>query len=395
MSLATATYAPTFLAEIGLGAMLPLFALSVLALDKPAAMAAAAVALYSLGRIAGSAWGGRLTGVLGPARAAMVSLATLALGAVVCGLSDRLGGLLAGIVLVGGGHAAYHVARQGQLALAVPHAARARAFTTLAGTWRISNFIGPVIGAAVIAWRGLDASYLFAALTVVAAMATLRLTGAWRSRRTPSPHPHSRARDVMRDNLGTLRTLGLAVGLTGAVRAARLVVIPLWAASVGVEDHTVSLIFSASAAVDMLLFYPAGVVMDRWGRVWTAVPSTLALALGTVALTMTDSVTGVTLASLVLGIGNGWGSGVLMTLGNDVAPTRGRDMFVGLWMMLSDVGGMAGPALVSGIAAATLSGALWGVGALGVVASAALWRWIPSGDKGDADAIARGASASS
>ncbi|MEK8227717.1 hypothetical protein NKG05_18850 [Oerskovia sp. M15] len=37
------------------------------------------------------------------------------------------------------------------------------------------------------------------------------------------------------------------------------------------------MIFGLSGAVDMLLFYPAGKIMDRMGRLWVAVPCMVVL----------------------------------------------------------------------------------------------------------------------
>ncbi|WP_062071458.1 MFS transporter [Demequina sediminicola] len=371
------TYIPTFLAELGLGAMMPLFALSVVALDHSAAIAAGVVALYSGGRILGSYIGGRFCSYLGYARAAMLGLAVLAGGAVLCWLSGELISLTVGVMLVGVGHAVYHVARQGQIARFIPPTHRARALTTLAGIWRIANFIGPLVGAAIIAAWGLPASYAFAAITVVVAMAALAVSPAWGDRARPHEHAHASAVSVIRANASVLGTLGMAVMFTGAVRGVRILVIPLWAEHIGATDSMVSLIFALSAGVDMLLFYPAGIVADRWGRAWTVVPSTVLIALGLVLLPFTTTPVMVAVAAMIIGFGNGWGSGALMTLGNDAAPAVGRDMFIGIWTILVDVGGLVGPAAVSAVAVASLPWSLWGIGAVGLVTSGALAAWVP------------------
>lgn len=376
-TLVTSTYTPTFLAEVGLGAMLPLFALSVLAMQHSGALAAAAAVIYQAGRLGGSAWGGSLADRLGPVRAAMVSLGALAVGALVSGLSGAVAMFFVGVLLVGLGHGAYHVARQGQVAEIVPFTYRARSLTTLAGIWRVANFLGPVIGAGIIGLWSLSAAYLGAAVIAVASMVALRMSSQWRSRPARPARSDVRMSQLLRESGPILRTLGLAVAFTGGVRAARIVVIPLWAEHIGMSDDAISLVFAASAAVDMLLFYPAGVVMDRWGRAWTAVPSTLLLSLGAIALPFTSDALGVVLASILLGIGNGWGSGLLMTLGADVAPAEGRSRFIATWMVLQDAGGLAGPAIVSGFAAIALPLGFFVVGGVGVVTSGALWRWIP------------------
>ena len=66
-----------------------------------------------------------------------------------------------------------------------------------------------------------------------------------------------------------------------------------------------------------------------------------------------------------------------MTLGVDVAPAEGRQVFMGLWMVLQDAGGLAGPAIVSLGALASLPYGILAVGAIGVAAAGLLARWIP------------------
>lgn len=375
--LATSTYIPTFLAEIGIGAVLPVLALSVLSFDYSAVVASLAVAAYSVGRIGGSAMGGRLAASLGPARGAMVTLALLCVGAVMCAASPMIVPFVVGALVFGIGHAGYHIARQGQINATVRPQFRARALTSLAGVWRIANFVGPFLGAGIIGLWGLHFVYAAAAGCAVAAMVALRASSAWRLRRTVEPEQSVTPLQVVRENAQTFRTLGVAVTFTGAVRAARLVVLPLWATHVGLSPEVSTLIFGVSAAVDMVLFYPAGAVMDRYGRAWTAVPSTLMLGLATIALTATSSVLGVTLAGLALGIGNGWGSGMIMTLAADVAPVATRSAFTGVWMIAQDVGGFLGPMTVSAGAVIALPVGFWVVGGAGIITAYGLYRWIP------------------
>ncbi len=375
--LASSVYLPTFFFEIGIGAVYPILALSPVRMGASAAVASAAVGAYALGRIGGSAFGGGLAVRWGSARAALTGIAFTAAAALLCAASSTLAPFMVGATLIGTGHALVHVSRQSQVVEIVPTDYRARGLTTLAGIWRIANFIGPLGGALVIHHIGLRAAYVFAAVVMVAGGVAL----AWsRSLGAPAHVPHRRAitpARVVRENRRVLGTLGLAVSLTGAVRAARLAALPLWAAHLGLADGTASAIFAVSAAVDMLLFFPAGLVMDQRGRRWTAVPSTLLLGLGLLALPLTDSIGTIALVAILLGLGNGWGSGLLMTLGSDVSPVEGRQIFMGLWMVLQDVGGLAGPGIVSLGALAALPAGIVAIGAVGVAATALLGRWIP------------------
>ena len=92
------------------------------------------------------------------------------------------------------------------------------------------------------------------------------------------------------ENGPVLRTLGLGVFVVGAVRASRQVVIPLWGDHIGLDATTTSLVFGIAGAVDMLLFYPAGKVMDLYGRVWVAVPSLLVMGVAHLLLPLSTTV---------------------------------------------------------------------------------------------------------
>ena len=85
---------------------------------------------------------------------------------------------------------------------------------------------------------------------------------------------------VLAEHRRVLLTLGIGVGIISAARSTRQSIVPLWAESSGIDAATTSAIFGISAAVDMLLFYPGGAIMDRFGRVYVAVPAMIVLGLG-------------------------------------------------------------------------------------------------------------------
>jgi MFS family permease len=175
--------------------------------------------------------------------------------------------------------------------------------------------------------------------------------------------------------------VGLGVLAIGLARSSRVVVVPLWAEHVGLDAAQTSLVFAAAAFVEVVLFYPAGTVMDRHGRVWVAVPVTLLLGLGLVALPFTTTLAGVGALALLMGVGNGLGSGIVMTLGADAAPTVGRAPFLGVWRLLSLVGHNGAAIVVGAVAAvATIGVASVAVGLMTLVGGAWLARWLPEYD---------------
>lgn len=397
-------YAPSTVYSIGLGSMTPAVASAALALGLSAAQAAAVVVLVGLGSLlangpasvlAGRA-GERVTMVvsalMGTAGAALAwtttaGLAPRALGDA-AGVSEpgRLALFLAAVLLVGAAGAGFNLARQAYLAVAVAPTHRARAMSTLGGTVRIGVFLGPFLGAGVQALLGLSGA--FAAATAAMAGGALlclrirdlpmperaREAGAAAPDAAPSDaHPAAdvsrpRIAEVARAHRGVLLSAGFGVVAVSAARAARNAVIPLWAAHLGLDPAAASLAFGLAGAADLLLFYPSGRLMDRYGRRAVAVPCLALLGAGFLAVSLTAHPLAFILAALLLGVGNGFGSGIVMTLGADYSPGDARPQFLGLWRSMSDAGMLAGPLLLSAVTA--VAGLAWGVGSLALVCAA-------------------------
>jgi MFS family permease len=181
--------------------------------------------------------------------------------------------------------------------------------------------------------------------------------------------PEPTLRNVAVAHGGVFLTLGAGILLLSALRASRQVVIPLWADHLGMDPAQASVIYGLSGAIDMLVFYPAGKVMDRRGRLFVAVPSTIIMGIAMLLIPLTGSFVGLLLASLLIGFGNGISSGLIMTLGADFSPDRGRGQFLGLWRFIADAGSTGGPVLLSGVTAIATLGA--GVSATGLLGFAA------------------------
>ncbi|UTT45182.1 MFS transporter [Micrococcus luteus] len=381
-------YAPSTVYAVGLGAMTPALAVAALALGLDAARAAAVVLLVGLGSLVANGpasalaarAGERVTmvvsAVLGTAGAglAWATTAGVSSGSSAAGVAEpgRLALFLAAVLAVGMAGAGFNLARQAYLAVAVPATHRARAMSTLGGTVRIGTFLGPFLGAAAQAPLGLDGAFAAAAAAMaVGALLCLRI----RDLPVPASDPvageqpgragRPRLLDVARARRGALLTAGFGVVAVSAARAARNAVIPLWATHLGLDAATASLVFGLAGAADLLLFYPSGRLMDRFGRRAVAVPCLTLLGAGFLAISLTREPTAFAAAAVLLGIGNGFGAGIVMTLGADHSPPNARAQFLGLWRSMSDAGMLAGPLLLSGATAA--AGLAVGVGSLAVV----------------------------
>ena len=83
------------------------------------------------------------------------------------------------------------------------------------------------------------------------------------------------------------------------------------------------------------------------------------------------------------------GSGIVMTLGADAAPTEGRSQFLGAWRLCGDIGNTGGPLLVGAVAAvAPLATACLVVGVLGLAGAGWVGLWTRRVDR-DRTAVSR------
>jgi MFS family permease len=401
---AVAAYGPTALASIGTGAVLPVFALTARDLGAGVGLAALVVGLLGLGQLAADLPAGALAVRIGERPALMLACGLEVVGMLGCALAPTVVALSAAVVGLGVAGAVFGLARQAYLTDAVPIALRARALSTLGGVHRVGLFIGPFVGAVVVARWGTQSAYAVGVAASSLALVLLLVTPD----PTASPAPTStfpaptRGAAAGKVNLGgtratvarpatvlsvlgehrrVLTTLGVGVLFVAAARAVRTALVPLWAQSIGLDAATTSLVFGISGAVDMLLFYPAGWVMDRHGRALVAVPSMLVLGVGLALLPLAGSVVTLTGVAVLLGAGNGIGSGIIMTLGADVSPVAERAQFLGGWRLMADAGNALGPAGLSVVAAcAPLGVAALAAGALALVGAAWLAVWVPRYD---------------
>lgn len=341
--------------------------------------AALVVALIGIGSLVSNIPASMITAKFGE-RIGMVGAAALSLTALMlCVFATELWLFAAGILLIGAASAVFNLARQSYLTEAVPPFLRARAMSTLGGVGRIGLFAGPFIGALVIHLVGLVGAYWVAAVAVAAAGAlALWLPDLVSDQGARVMGPAPTLRSLIAAHKVIFLSVGIGILFVSAVRSARQVVVPLWADNLGLSPAATSLIYGMSGAIDMLVFYPAGKVMDRKGRTWVAVPSMVLMGVSLLLMPLTTGAVSLLLVALLIGFGNGIGSGLIMTLGADYAPRHGRAQFLGMWRFISDIGGSSGPAILAGLTAVvTLSFGIAATGLLGLAAAAVLGYSVP------------------
>ncbi|WPF81974.1 MFS transporter [Sanguibacter sp. 4.1] len=420
---------PTALVFGGEGAAMVVLGLSAIEGGASLSLAALVVATVGLGQLTGSIPAGQLTVRFGERRVLVVAslVSTVVWASAVAASSPAA---LAVVGFSGGvASAAFAVARQSWTMDVVPVAARARAMSLLGGASRVGLVVGPLAGAALQAWAGLDGGFmvasaaaLLAAVTVLvvrepevrglargssgespaggadhvpAGPATVRPASVDRPADRPTASPAgstdpastrpaaarpASARSVIHAHASVLATAGIGVVIINLARSLRPVLVPLALSEAGADPHTTSLVVAAAAAAELLLFYPAGVTMDRYGRRVVAVSCSGVMGVGLIlmgALGAVDGLAGIVGGAVLLGIGSGIGSGVVKTLGADAAPVADRATFLGVWNVLGETGGAAGPLALSGLTAVlSLAGAGVVLGVVALAGALGLTRWL-------------------
>jgi MFS family permease len=379
--IAVPAFGPSLLFGLGEGAILPIVPLTARELGASVPIAALMVALIGIGSLLNNIPASMITMRWGERWAIVVAGVWSGLGMALCVGTSHLGLFATGCFMVGMSQAVYNLARQSYMTEAVPPEFRARALSTLGGVMRIGMFAGPFLAAGAVHVYGLPAAYVVGIVAVMGAAALgaripdLEVPPAPPGHVAPAP---TTIVSTLRDHRRVFLTLGLGVMLVSAVRASRQAVIPLWADHLMLAPSVASLIYGLAGGIDMLVFYPAGKVMDQKGRRWVAVPSMLIMGLAMLLMPLTTGTLTLLLVALAIGFGNGIGSGMIMTLGADHSPRHGRAHFLGVWRLMSDIGSSCGPALLSFLAGSlSLASGIAAIGLIAFAAAGALAYWIP------------------
>lgn len=246
--------------------------------------------------------------------------------------------------------ALYNVSRHTYISNVIETGNRGRGIAMLGGVFRAGRFIGPALGAFIAGIFGLrvpflvvGAAFVFALIVVIRFMPRLPV---------PEASHDIHILDTIRDNWHSFSSAGMGQIFVQMIRAGREAIVPLYAADVlGLEVEAIGLLQSIESALDVLMFYPTGIIMDRFGRKFAIVPSFTLQTIGMILLPFTTSFAGMALVVGMMGFANGLSAGTMMTLGSDLAPPGSRGEFLGVWRLIGDAGASGGPLVVGWIAA--------------------------------------------
>ena len=344
-------YLPTLIMSCCSGLIIPILPVYARSFEISYGLVGWVLAAHGLGTLLSDVPAGVLVRRLGHKRVMLLGVALNVIGALALFWVESLFAVVCWRLVAGVGYALWGISRHAYIADMIQVAQRGRTIAIFGGLGRIGTFAGPVIGGVVGAAWGLRVPFLvYAGLGLVC----LLVVWVWIEDEGPAgsgERAQHRLGAVLKAHCQSLLTAGSGQLCAQLIRTARHAIIPLYAAEIiGLELDAVGLIVSLSSAIDMLMFYPAGLIMDRWGRKFAYVPSFVLQALGMALVPLTGDFFSLLPVVLLIGLGNGLGSGTMMTLGADLAPEGARGEFLGLWRFVGDMGNASGPLVVGHIA---------------------------------------------
>jgi len=258
-------------------------------------------------------------------------------------------------VFTGIGSMIFNIACHGYLAESVAVQNRGKAIATYGGVGRIGLLIGPALGGWLGASAGLRVPFLFCGIAEAATFILVVLfVAGGQGRKVSYEAGGNKANTLLkhiRSNPGSYLPVAGGAFLFQSMRSARALLIPLIGVdTVGLDVDEVGYILSISNAMDSSLFLFAGFLMDKFGRKTAILPSVLILAIGIALLGMVDGYSGFIIAALLVGLGNGIGSGTMLTLSADIAPPQFRGEFFGYWRVVSEGARLGSHGIVGGVA---------------------------------------------
>lgn len=376
--LVSTVFLPAAVFGIGQGAAAPIISLTAISMGASIWIAAFIVSLTGAGLLLADLPSGKIVSKLGERRAVVLGSTVGAIGVSISLSAPNLWFLGIGVLITGSSVSLWSLARQSYLASAVDIKIRAKAMSSMATSWRSGALLGPFIGAGAVWALGIKGGFIVQFLAIITSgilMARLRDLPQEENKVPGTKPPGLIAMAI--SNRRLYATLGMGTLFMGAARASRDAVVPLWGEHIGLNATTTSLIFGCAALLEIAISYPAGHFMDRYGRRAIATPSLALLAIAYLLLPLSDSALTLIWVSTLLGIGNGIGNGVIMTIGADVSPPTNKPEFFASWRLLHDGGTFAGPLVIALVATSSLAVAAVSISGAAFIGAGFMWHFIP------------------
>ncbi len=373
--------------QLGFGGIVPVMALYARSFDVLQAAIGLAIAIYGLARFLVAIPTGQLADRFGRRAALVLGGLVTAVGNLLCAYAPSFPALVAARFVAGAGAAMILVTGVIVLADITTPAHRGRTMAIYQGVFTFAVGVGPLPGGVLAERFGLHAPFLVYAVcgVLAAAVAWFHIPETRDVRRadstdaaTPLPRFGAQIRILTRHTgfvLVSLISFTSAVARTGAL----FNVIPVLAHDrLALTTERIGLGLALASVVGLALAYPAGVLVDHFGRKVVIVPSTIVSGISLVLFLMAPSYGWFLAGCVAWSVAAGVSGAAPAAYAADVAPPGMNAAAMSAYRMLSDLGYVVGPIALGAIT--DLFGseiALAGTAALLVVVALLFARFAP------------------
>jgi MFS family permease len=384
VSLAFSVHIPNFLQGATTGmrtSLIPIFA-KELGADDGAIGAITAAA--GIARMIANFPAGQMTTTYGFSFVMSLGMVSVMIGSLIAAAAWAPVVLSVSNFFLGAGIGIFFLSRHVMLTTIVEKKQRGRLMSMIGGVERWSSVAGPLVAGLLIEIGGSRLASIsmapIAAICIFFVHRSARVRqlddkfkteNALRAALERENSEHALIRDLptlLRQYGGIVLRVGIYAMNVIQLRACRKLLLPLAAINAGLRPSVVGLIVSTSFAIDATLFFLGGMVMDKFGRKFSAIPTTVNLGLSFFLLGQAQSTVSLFIAAIAFGLGDALGSGLLLTLNADHVPKKAGPEFMGILRTVQDSGQLFGPLIAGWISeGVSLEAACNFFGAVGIV----------------------------
>ncbi len=352
--------------QLGFGSIVPVVPLYARDFGVSQTAVGLTIAVYGLARFLVNVPAGRLADRRGRRWTLALGGLVTTLGSALCAVAPTYPIFLAARFVNGAGAAMVLTGGQVVLADITGPANRGRVMSVYQGVFLFAVGAGPLPGGLVAAHLGLRAPFVVNAILagIVAILAWRRVpetrdlrdgqrgVDSEETRTAPAPLPSLAAQlRLLRATPGFLLISAVSFGAFFARTGALFNVIPLHAETeLGLGPDRIGLGLAMISVVGLLLAYPSGVLVDRFGRKAVIVPATLLTGSAMLFFAVVPGFGWFLVACILWSVASGISSAAPAAYAADVAPPGMTAAALGTYRMIADSGYVAGPLLLGLVA---------------------------------------------
>jgi MFS family permease len=334
--------------------------------DVSIGAAAQVVTAHALGRMVGTAVGGIAVDRVGARLILLMAPVIIALAALSIVVTPYFLLVLLAMFFAGTADSMWMMGREIAGLAYVRADQRGRLISGLMGVSSAGMALGPLLGGVLTElfdYRAVFGAYAILAVAALPVGMTIRVSSR------PTPRAPTTAGEVRSGAsqfapMATVRALGsllreieprfrgtyaVLVFATFSMTLYRITMhsmLPLYAdAEVGLSPSQIGALFSIQGVVVLFWIVPAGFILDKVGRKWSTVPSTLVPGIMFLIYPFANNFIQLAIISGVLGMLGGLSLGALATSTYDVIPASARGRLQAIRRIIAETGGVIGPGL--------------------------------------------------